>query len=203
MHLRQLPPPPCIPRLANFRRANSRYAPAAAFFLQHACLAVPEIQPVAQRIPGSTHRQSPHGAKAPRTLHIPSNPCASSSLRSLSKRTSPPASLDFFNGRVGSPKLLWNAVRFAASLCWFSRSTRQHSSVVASVRCRTLGKIHHPVSSPTHLPSRSGCPCPLLKGLGRLVTSIPYWESLKVIAFDKTTVNRNFSSGYVLAYIPR
>ena len=106
MHLRPLQPPLCIPRYANFR-----YAHAAAFCLQHACLAVPEIQPVAQRIPGSTHRQSPHGAKAPRTLHIPSNPCASSSLRSLSKRTSPPASLNFFNGRMGSPKLLWNAVR--------------------------------------------------------------------------------------------
>jgi hypothetical protein len=115
----------------------------------------------------------------------------------------PRTSLGFFSGRVGSSKLLWNAVRFAASLYWFSRSTRQHSSVVASVRCRTLGKIHHPVSSPTRLPPRSGCPCPLLKVLGRLVTSIPYWESLKVIAFDKTTVNRNFSSGYALAYIPR
>ena len=44
---------------------------------------------------------------------------------------------------------------------------------------------------------------PQLRVISRSTTPVPYGESLKVIAFDKSTVNRNLSSGYAPSYIPR
>jgi hypothetical protein len=109
----------------------------------------------------------------------------------------------FFNGRVGSPKLLWNAVRLPLrSAGSVGQGDSLHLSF-ASVRCRTLGKIDHPVSSPTRLRTQSSSSAPCSEVSGRSTASIPYWESLKVIAFDKSTVNRNLSSGKLLSYIPR
>ena len=66
-----------------------------------------------------------------------------------------------------------------------------------------LGKNRSPCSSPTRLRTQSSSRTPYSEVSGRSTASIPYWESLKVIAFDKTTVNRNLSSGIPLPYIPR
>jgi hypothetical protein len=114
----------------------------------------------------------------------------------------PRTSLGFFNDRVGSPKLLWNAVHLAASLYWLRRTSDNiHLSLL---QCGVVPWEKSITLSPAHTsPSAVWRSDPLLRGFGRLTTSIPYWESLKVIAFDKITVNCNLSSGYAVSYIPR
>jgi hypothetical protein len=80
--------------------------------------------------------------------------------------------------------------------------TRQHSSVVVLCACSTLGKIEstlHPIHPVSRLQLLSSRLCQLC---GSFAALVPIMESLKVIAFDKSAVNLNLSSGKQSAYIP-
>lgn len=121
--------------------------------------------------------------------------------RSLSRRSSPPASLDFFSGRgMGSPRLLRSVVTAPQSS---GGSIGQAPALICRglVRCSTLGKIK---SGQRRLP-----PLARIQGyrssfieMYLLICRDPLLESFKVIAFDKTYVNKKFSSRNYFPYIP-
>ena len=71
--------------------------------------------------------------------------------------------------------------------------TRRHSSVVVQCACSTLGKIEstlHPIHPGPRLQLLS---CSCKQRCGSFAALVPIMESLKVIAFDKSTVNQDFS----------
>ena len=162
---------------------------------------VRETPPAGLHIPGSTlHPPWPCEAKALRIPHIPSSPSASSSLRPFQGVPLPRRVSIFFNSRADPPRLLGNcrhpladalsapsrgnSVRFVGCVSYGlvprekNQSTLQLSHTIPSRRLRFWRNQHSGSSSFT-------------------------LESLKVIAFDKTGVNRNLSSDNSALHIPQ
>jgi len=86
----------------------------------------------------STHPlPHPCGAKVLRTLHIPSDSRASTSCRSLSRRSSPPASLSVFQRSNGLAQV---AMKRRNSFRETLLAPSNQAPAPVSVRCSTLGK---------------------------------------------------------------
>jgi hypothetical protein len=119
---------------------------------------------------------------------------------SLSRRSSPPASLGFFQrSRMGSPRLLGKRRRLSRRALTAPSIKLRRSSVVAQCAVVPWEK-----SKPLHIAFPSD---PCRQGRSsvfqmRFLTTGPLMESLKVIAFDKTYVNKDFSSANHLPHIP-
>jgi hypothetical protein len=120
---------------------------------------------------------------------------------SLSRRTSPPASLGFFSGRDGLTQVAGKRRRHPAELSMAPSVKLRHSSVVTQ-----CGVVPWEKSKPSCIasPPPATCSCGRSSFIEmRLLTSVcPFLESLKTIAFDKISVNTDFSSGNLFSYIP-
>ncbi len=133
-----------------------------------------ETQPTVVHIRDSTHPlPHPCGAKVLRTLHIPSDSRASTSCRSLSRRSSPPASLSVFQRSNGLAQV---AMKRRNSFRETLLAPSNQAQAPVSVRCSTLGKNQiYLASSPpfgpnadeSRHPSSKATPPPLVPSNGK------------------------------------
>ena len=143
------------------------------------------------------------GAREPRSLRIPLNSRASRSSFPFKAYFSP-----------GEPRL-YSVVEWAHPGCWETPSLSPWSSngsigPAAAFVCRrlvccsTLGKIKAALHCPPPLAPLLSWSFILHRDASPHLIWVLIWnmESLKVIAFDKTSVNKDFSSGNQFPHIP-